>query len=349
MCHKMLALVACSSLMILACNGEEQGKLATDDAKTDHEHGAGEEHEHGTLAEAEHEHGAGEEHEHGTPAKFVMPTTYRRAVREIEHRLHEISELMESKELEAVHAQADVIRTVGGVIGQLALKADSGVPRDAVREVNLAGRALAAKFDAIDRAGDSGDLPGTKKVYDEMVKLAETLQEYAPKIYACPMRCEDKKTYDNPGKCPKCDMTLQDVDSHLDHDAKHGGVFFMAPDRHHHLEGMMASKKEFRVYFYDEYTKPISADRFTAEGKAWRRKSEVWAGPADDAKPLPIRLGPGSAYLTAQVDASVKFPIGMELHIDFKDGKKPEVFNFDFTEPSKEPAKVPHDAENQHE
>lgn len=315
--------------MFLACNGEEQGTLATDDAKAGHEHGAGE--------------------EHGTPVTFVMPTMYRGAVREIEHRLHEIAELMESEELEAVHAQADVIRKVGGVLGQLSLKADSGVPRDAVREVNLAGRALAAKFDAIDRAGDSGDLPGTKKVYDEMVKLAETLQKYAPTIYACPMRCEDKKTYGKPGKCPKCEMTLQDVESHLDHNAKHGGVFFMAPDRHHHLEGMMASKKEFRVYFYDEYTKPIRAGSFTAEGKAWRQTTEAWAGPADDAKPLPIRLGPVAAYLTAQVDASVQFPVGIELYIDFKDGKKPVLFNFEFTEPSKEPAKVTHHEEHEHE
>lgn len=27
--------------------------------------------------------------------------------------------------------------------------------------------------------------------------------------YACPMDCENGKTYDKPGKCPKCEMDLQ--------------------------------------------------------------------------------------------------------------------------------------------
>lgn len=27
--------------------------------------------------------------------------------------------------------------------------------------------------------------------------------------YACPMDCENGKTYDKPGKCPKCEMDLE--------------------------------------------------------------------------------------------------------------------------------------------
>ena len=54
---------------------------------------------------------------------------------------------------------------------------DSGVPSDAVREVNLTAKALAAKFGPIDEAGDSGDLAGTRKVYDEMVALFEVLEK----------------------------------------------------------------------------------------------------------------------------------------------------------------------------
>ena len=29
--------------------------------------------------------------------------------------------------------------------------------------------------------------------------------------YACPMRCEEDKTYDHPGKCPMCGMELVQV------------------------------------------------------------------------------------------------------------------------------------------
>ncbi len=30
--------------------------------------------------------------------------------------------------------------------------------------------------------------------------------------YACPMHCEGDKTYDEPGKCPKCGMDLKKVE-----------------------------------------------------------------------------------------------------------------------------------------
>jgi hypothetical protein len=173
------------------------------------------------AALAQHGHGQGEEH--GKAAEFKMPTTYKAGVEEIEHRLYEISELMESKQLAKVHAEADVIQKVAKVIGQLALKEGSGVPKDALKEVNVAGKELAAKSDAIDKVADAGDAAGTKKVYDDMVKLAATLAKYAPKVYQCPMKCEGEKSYDKPGKCPKCGMDLKDAKSHVDHEAEHGG------------------------------------------------------------------------------------------------------------------------------
>lgn len=271
--------------------------------------------------------------EHGKPVVFVMPTTYRGAVEEIEHRLHNISELMQTKKLDKVHAEADVIQKVAKAIGQLALKADSGVPKEAVKDVNIAGKDLAAKFDAIDKAGDSGDAAGTKKVYDEMINLTATFQKYVPKVYLCPMRCEDEKTYAAPGRCPECGMKLQDVKSHLDHKPKHGGIFFMAPNQVHHLEGTMSATKELRIYFFDEYTKPIPADKFTAEGKAWNE-----GAPETDRKPLKIAVEQGKSFLASKVDPSITFPMSLKVFVDFKDGAKPVLFDFDFAEPSKEPA-----------
>ena len=286
-------------------------------------------------AQAQH-HG---EHEHGKPVEFKMPATYKAAVREILLRLHEIEELMASKKLDQVHPQADVIRKVGDVVGQLALKADSGVPRESVKEVNKAGRELAAKFDAIDKVADAGDAAGTRKVFGEMKKLVETLQKHAPREYACPMRCEGEKVYAKPEDCPECGMKLQDVLSHLDHSAKHGGIFFMASDQKHHLEGTLSDKREFRLYFYDEYTKAIPADKFTAEGKAWR------AG-QDAEKPLAMRVEPGKAFLCGPVDSSIAFPMRIKVFIDFKDGQKPQCFDFEFAEATASPAEHDTDKAN---
>ncbi|MBI5764785.1 MAG: hypothetical protein HZA51_14810 [Planctomycetes bacterium] len=276
------------------------------------------------MALAQHEHGG----EHGKPAEFKMPTTYKAGVEEIQHRLHEISELIESKKLYEVHSEAEVIQKVGNVIGQLALKTDSGVAKSAVKEINKAGRELASRFDAIDKAGDSGDAAGTQKIYDEMVKLAATLEKYMPKVFACPMKCEGDKTYPQPGNCPKCGMVLADVKSHMDHSAKHGGTFFMAPDQKHHLEGTISDTYELRIYFYDEYTKPIPADKFTAEGT-------LRAG--EPALEMAIKLSaePGKKFLTAKPHRPVKFPVSAKVFIDFKDGKGPQVFDFDFDGPSK--------------
>ncbi|MBA5868183.1 MAG: hypothetical protein GDA67_15930 [Nitrospira sp. CR1.3] len=281
-----------------------------------------------TSAQGQPAHGG---HEHGKPLEFKMPTTYKGAVGEIRIRLHEIDELIVTKKLADVHAQADVIQKVGNVVGQLALKADSGVPKTAIKEVNKAGRALAAKFDAIDLAGDSGDAVGTRRVHGEMVKLAAVLEKYAPKDYVCPMRCEGEKTYPAAGKCPVCGMKLQDVLSHMDHSPKHGGVFFMAPDQTHHLEGTISETYEMRIYFYDEYTKPILADKFTGRGTFRAKEPET-------EQEIVLSVEPGKQFLTAKPPRSVKFPVSVKVFIDFKDGKEPQVFDFDFDGPSKSSA-----------
>ncbi len=37
-------------------------------------------------------------------------------------------------------------------------------------------------------------------------------------VYQCPMKCEGEKTYDQPGKCPKCGMDLKEKEGNEGHD-----------------------------------------------------------------------------------------------------------------------------------
>jgi len=60
---------------------------------------------------------------------------------------------------------------------------------------------------------------------------------------------------------------------HKDHDPKHGGQLFMSPNNYNHLEGVLVSMKEFRVYNYDDYTQLIDASNIkgsiTVKYKTW--------------------------------------------------------------------------------
>ena len=48
-----------------------------------------------------------------------------------------------------------------------------------------------------------------EKVEDSKEAVSE---ELAMVTYQCPMKCEDDKTYPEPGTCPKCNMEIKKVD-----------------------------------------------------------------------------------------------------------------------------------------
>ncbi len=123
--------------------------------------------------------GGHDDGEHGEIENFTEPQSYAEACSVIHARLEEIEDLLKTGELDHVHAEAAVIRDVANDMAKLASKQGSGVPSRGIKEVNLTAKQLAAKFDAIDEAGDSGDSAGTRKVYREMVALFEILEKYA--------------------------------------------------------------------------------------------------------------------------------------------------------------------------
>ncbi len=78
--------------------------------------------------------------------------------------------------------------------------------------------------------------------------------------------CEDAPgEHQEPGVCEDgARRTLMTrAAAHGDHNPRHGGVLFMAPDGVHHLEGAIQDGR-FRLYFYDAFTESVSPEPFAA-------------------------------------------------------------------------------------
>jgi Cu/Ag efflux protein CusF len=137
-----------------------------------------------------------------------------------------------------------------------------------------------------------------------------------------------------PGTCPDGSPRIKGFERrpHGDHNPRHGGSFFMATDQWHHLEGAIFPHGVFRVYFYDDLTRPLAAAGFSAQ-----------AAKTDDngreVGPL-ITLTPGAGMDGSSLEvplASATFPLNVKLHVKFKPDDKDEVFDFRFIEYSKGP------------
>jgi len=133
----------------------------------------------------------------------------------------------------------------------------------------------------------------------------------------------------NPGKCADGEERVAERErrAHGDHNPRHGGQFFMAADNWHHLEGTHPRAGLFRVFMYDDYTRPVAVKGLTARAvtreefdTASRTSREIEAfqlKPSRDGKSLEARIG-NKSTLPVQVTAKVRFePSGPEHRFDF--------------------------------
>ena len=120
--------------------------------------------------------------------------------------------------------------------------------------------------------------------------------------------------------------------SHGDHNPRHGGQFFMADDNWHHLEGTFIRPNVFRVYFYDDFTRPLAATTFSATvAKADQNGRET-------GTPVVVKPGISKDRNTLEVRLSnTTLPASLAMHVKFNPGDKDHVFDFTFADYSKEP------------
>jgi hypothetical protein len=144
----------------------------------------------------------------------------------------------------------------------------------------------------------------------------------------------------SPGTCPDGSATVVKYTPrpHGNHNPQHGGLFFMAPDNWHHLEGTFPRARLVRIYLYDDYTKPLPRDQMkSVEGRIVTKSS---VGGATREVSFPLVRSRNGQYLEATIDSRA-LPASIVAKVKLKADAPEYHFDFTFTEFSKQPPAIP--------
>ena len=115
------------------------------------------------------------------------------------------------------------------------------------------------------------------------------------------------------------------------HNPKHGGVFFMAPDNWHHLEGTYPAAGRFRVYVYDDFSKPLGRDQARkVRGRVVTKEAfDPKTGTTRELASTPLVLARNGAFLEARIE-QLPLPAKLTAKITFSPDNKESRFDFAF-------------------
>jgi hypothetical protein len=162
-------------------------------------------------------------------------------------------------------------------------------------------------------------------------------RELVPVTVSIVWTCGEEKFLE-PGKCGDGSVRTEKYEQrpHGDHNPKHGGQFFMAPDAWHHLEGTYPSAGLFRMYFYNDYSKPLKPAGFAAT------ISLLDANDKDTGVTIPLKPGRISNTMEAAIPKTdATLPLRVLARVKFTATSDSSPFNFTFNETTKEPVATP--------
>jgi Heavy metal binding domain len=172
-------------------------------------------------------------------------------------------------------------------------------------------------------------------------------RDLVPMTAALTFTCADNREIGqiDPGKCPDGSPMVPRYAqrAHGDHNPKHGGIFFMAPDNWHHLEGTYPAPGRFRVYVYDDYSKPLTpSDARKVRGRVVTKEVfDPKTGTTRELASAPLVLSRNGAFFEARIE-SPAVPARLTAKISFRSDEKESRFDFTFPEYSKDlPRSVP--------
>ena len=136
-----------------------------------------------------------------------------------------------------------------------------------------------------------------------------------------------------PGKCPDGSAMVPryTARAHGDHNPKHGGVFFMAPDNWHHIEGTYPAAGRVRVYVYDDFSKLLSVtDARKVRGRVVTKEAfDSKTGRTRELASTPLVLATSGAFFEARIEP-LALPAQMTAKMSFGADQKESRFDFAF-------------------
>lgn len=167
-------------------------------------------------------------------------------------------------------------------------------------------------------------------------------------FWLCKNEPDPEKHYLEPGTCRDGSPREKafEVRPHGDHNPRHGGPsVFMSEDLFHHVEATLVAPTKtqpaiFRVYFYDEYTRPIKATGVSVKVVPTDQNGKETGSPV----PLVLsRIKDGNAMEARLPNAPVpseSAPAFFAIRVKLKPTDKDWVTDHTFSSYSKEPAPV---------
>jgi hypothetical protein len=149
--------------------------------------------------------------------------------------------------------------------------------------------------------------------------------------FSCPVHPKISEV--NPGRCPFDKRTLvagYSLRPHGDHNPKHGGQFFMAPNNWH-VEVAHPAAALFRLYVYDDYSRPFIPDGFSG-----RIISMADATGNTVELAVPFKRAASGRLLEARVPG-LALPATIAVRVRFQTNEPEYRFDFPFLDYSKEP------------
>ena len=159
----------------------------------------------------------------------------------------------------------------------------------------------------------------------------DLVQKTATLAFTCATHREISQL--EPGKCPDGSAMVPKYTprAHGDHNPKHGGIFFMAPDNWHHLEGTYPAAGRFRVYVYDDFSRPLNmSDARKVRGRVITKETfDPKTGTTRELASAPLVLARNGAFFEARIEP-LALPAKMTAKIAFRSGDKESRFDFAF-------------------